>query len=300
MTPQTVAPGVAYLTIGFVNVFFAGERGAPWTLVDTGLPGTAGFLQSMAERWHGTKARPGAIILTHGHFDHAGSVNLLAEQWDIPVYAHPLELPFLTGKSDYPPLDPTVGGAIGFASRFLPSHGYNLGDRVHPLPADGTVPGMPGWRWVHTPGHSPGHIALFREEDRVLIAGDAIATINMESFVDQITERRKIVGPPPPITPDWQSARTSVHRLAELEPSLVAAGHGIPMTDADFGARLTLLWERLTPPPGGRYAQIPARSTPEGIVSVPPPVPDPLPKRLAAAGAIAIAIALIVRMRRRA
>ena len=54
--------------------------------------------------------RPAAILLTHGHFDHVGALKTLAEEWDVPVYAHTLELPYLTGRSSYPPPDPSVGG----------------------------------------------------------------------------------------------------------------------------------------------------------------------------------------------
>ena len=56
----------------------------------------------------GAGAPPEAIVLTHGHFDHAGSALQLAEYWDVPIYAHRLEMPYLTGKADYPPPDPTI------------------------------------------------------------------------------------------------------------------------------------------------------------------------------------------------
>ena len=49
------------------------------------------------------------------------------------------------------------------------------------LPEDGSVPQMPGWRWIHTPGHTPGHISFWRERDRTIIAGDAFITTNQES-----------------------------------------------------------------------------------------------------------------------
>src|SRR5262249_21501064 len=81
-----------------------------------------------------------------------------------------------------------------------------LGDRVRPLPADGSVPGMPGWRWLHTPGHTAGHVSLFRDEDRVLIAGDAFTTVAQESFLAVLTQARHVHRPPAYFPTDWSAA----------------------------------------------------------------------------------------------
>src|ERR1700724_207563 len=129
-TITRIAPDVGWLPISFVNVYFLGRPGGAWVLIDAGLPGRANQILEAAEARFGADAPPEAIVLTHGHFDHAGSALLLAEYWDVPIYAHRLELPYLTGKSDYPPADPTVGGAIAFLSRFLPMHGRNLSGRI--------------------------------------------------------------------------------------------------------------------------------------------------------------------------
>ena len=279
---DVVAPGVARLGIGFVNVYFLGERGKPWVLVDTGLPHTAALTRAAAAERFGT--RPEAVVLTHGHVDHAGSALDLAGGWDVPIYAHPMERPFLTGRSDYPPQDPTMGGAIAFLARFFPHAGYDFGDRVRPLPDDGTLPGAPAWRWLHTPGHAPGHVSLFREADRTLVAGDALATMDLDSWTAQVTKPRDLSRPPAPFTPDWEAARESVQRLAQLEPTCIAAGHGLPVQGPDVPARLRRFavtsWR---PSPSTRYVPEPAHFSERGLEAVPPPAPDPLPRRLASA-----------------
>lgn len=73
----------------------------------------------------------------------------------------------------------------------------DLGDRVRALPGDGRVPGLPEWRWMHTPGHAPGHVSFFREADRTLIAGDAFITTKQESALAVLAQRPEVHGPPP-------------------------------------------------------------------------------------------------------
>lgn len=292
---SSVADGVDRVPIVFVNAYLVGNPTGGWVLVDTGLPKTAARTRSAVEARFGAGARPEAIILTHGHFDHAGSALELARGWDVPIYAHPLELPFLTGRSDYPPQDPTIPGAISFISRFFPSSGYDFGTRVRPIPAGGEVPGLPGWRWLHTPGHTPGHISLFREADRVLLAGDAVTTMDLDSWEAQVTREPQLDRPPAPFTPDWRAARDSVQKLAELEPATIAAGHGVPMRGPDVADDLSRFAVQFPVPGEGRYVPQPARFDENGVVSIPPPVRDPLPGRVAA---LVLGAAVIRRLRR--
>jgi glyoxylase-like metal-dependent hydrolase (beta-lactamase superfamily II) len=295
-----VARDVACLQLSIVNVYLVGTPEAgpgSWVLVDTGLPTSRhAILRAAAERF-GPGVPPSAIVLTHGHFDHVGTVRELASGWDVPVYAHPLELPYLTGHSDYPPADPTVGGGAvaTVASRLFPNDGIDLGWRVHALPEDGGVPGMPGWRWIHTPGHAPGHISLFRDADRALIVGDAFVTMRQESLIAAFTRRQEISRPPAYFTPDWGAARRSVQALARLEPTVAATGHGIPMAGPEMRRELEELARKfdVLMPSHGRYVGHPALADETGVVAVPPPVRDPLPLFLAAAGAAVLGTALL-------
>jgi deazaflavin-dependent oxidoreductase (nitroreductase family) len=279
---EEVAPGVVRIPLRIVNAFLVGDPGGPWVLVDAGTPGSAEKIRAVAERRFGAGARPEAIILTHGHGDHTGSAAALSDLWDVPIYAHRLELPFLTGLSAYPPSDPTVGGPFAFLSRFMPNRTVaDLGERVHELPPDCEVPGIEGWRSVHTPGHTPGHVALFRPEDRVLLAGDALATMDADSFSGMLSRKQKISRPAAPVTPDWDAAERSVKEMATLRARVLAPGHGEPMAGPTVAEELAKFAERFLVPERGRYIGEPARFNELGVAWLPPAPPDPLPKAAA-------------------
>ena len=262
-----------FVNVGFVGVPHTGDR--QWVLIDAGIIGTAGTIEKAAAERFGENARPAAIIMTHGHFDHVGVLKDLAEKWDAPIYAHPLELPYLDGRASYPPGDPSVGGGLmARLSALYPTGPVDVSRWLQPLPADGSVPAMPGWRWLHTPGHSPGHVSLWRESDRTIIAGDAFVTTKSESAYEaNLAQEPEMHGPPQYFTPDWVSAKKSVEALAALEPELVLTGHGHPLQGHKMRDALHLLardFDRIAVPTQGRYVGEPARADESGPTYVPP------------------------------
>lgn len=257
----------------FVNVYFIRNTyDTSWVLVDAGLKTSYLKIKKIAAELFGD-TKPSAIILTHGHFDHVGSVSRLAQEWKVPVYAHYLELPYLMGKSSYPPPDSTVGGGMmAWVANIYPNQPINIETLVSVLPEDGVVPFLNEWKYIHTPGHAPGHISLFREADRLLIAGDAFVTTNQESALSVMLQKKKISRPPAYFTYDWDAAYDSVEKLIQLNPGTVATGHGKPMHGEEMRSGLAELYERFydeAVPHHGRYISDPAVADASGIIYVP-------------------------------
>lgn len=237
---ENIAGGVSGLRIVLVNVF-AVTTGTDWVLIDAGLYLSAARIRRWAESQFGSRP-PSGIVLTHGHFDHVGSLKDLADGWDVPVFAHELEIPFVTGRESYPKPDPSAGGGImSLLAPFYPRGPVDLGSRVKPLPEDGSVPHMRGWRWIHTPGHTRGHVSFFCDGDRTLLVGDAFCTTRQESVAAIATQKPELNGPPAYYTSDWDAAKCSVELLASLRPHTVAPGHGRPMSGRDVTQGLEAL-----------------------------------------------------------
>ena len=99
-----------------------------------------------------------------------------------------------------------------------------------------------GFQVLDVPGHSAGHVAFWRESDRVLVLGDVLNNMNLKTGVPGLHE------PPEMFTPDPARNRESARRLGALEPSLVMFGHG---------------------PPAARHAEVRGlRGRPAGLASV--------------------------------
>ena len=197
-----LAPGVHRLR-GFppatINAYLVGD-----VLVDARTKGARrGILRQLRER------PPAAHVLTHGHPDHMGSSHAVCEAFGIPLWA---------GEAD-------VHAIENAAPRLPPSRRASLMQRA-PMP-----PGHPvarvlregddvaGFTVLETPGHTPGHLALWRDSDGVLIGGDVFFNLPR-------------LGPPPAVlTLDPERNRESMRRLAELRPALALFGHGPPVRD---------------------------------------------------------------------
>jgi glyoxylase-like metal-dependent hydrolase (beta-lactamase superfamily II) len=256
---REVAPDVAYYTNQIVNLIMIGHPGSSWVLVDAGMPKSGAEIIRVAEERYGKDNPPAAIILTHGHFDHVGGIVELLLEWNVPVYAHPMEFPFLTGQTAYPEPDTSVeGGMLAKISSIYPNEPIDIHEALQMLPADGSIPALPAWEWIHVPGHSPGQIALFRKSDGILIAADAFVTVEQDSMYKVLVQKAEVCGPPVYLTTDWDTAYDSVKKLAMLQPRIVITGHGTAMQGEELTTGLNNLienWAEVAVPTHGKWVR---------------------------------------------
>ena len=166
------------------------------------------------------------IVLTHGHRSHLGGLAALKRETGATVLAHQWEADVVSG--DRPAQ--SVGLKPTAPLRTYPFQvGIFLNRPKHrPCPIDESVgdeDAVGPLRILHVPGHSPGHLAFFWPERRLLIAGDAIAT----------WPRFEAGWPAFTLNPEQHAV--SIRRLAELDAAIVGVGHGDPIT-ADAAERV--------------------------------------------------------------
>ena len=245
-----IARDVHWLPLGHglqaVNVYLIGSADG-WCLVDAGWPRHAAEIRQAAAGLYGSGSRPAAILLTHCHPDHAGAARELAAEWGCGVCMHPLDLPLASpderavrecgGPLDLWVILPFLR-LMGRRRMLAALEKGSLGDAAMALDPQAPLPCPAGWRVLHTPGHTPGHIVLLREQDGVVITGDAICTIDLNSPLE-LVRQRPLLGYPPWITTwDWAAAKTSAVVVAALRPTVIAPGHGVPMRGAEASRRV--------------------------------------------------------------
>jgi glyoxylase-like metal-dependent hydrolase (beta-lactamase superfamily II) len=238
--PVEIAPDV--LCLGpwgrsQTNVYFV-RGGSEWVLVDAGWERDTARIETAARRLTGPDASPAAILLTHDHPDHAGAAKALAAAWRCEILLHPAEAPIANG--DFAAMERAAGPldrwvilplmrAIGERRRTEAIARSSLAGLFRELEPDGALPGLDGWRWLATPGHTPGHVSFVRSADRVVLTGDALVTLRVNALDGMLLGRGGLSGPPWYTTWDRRAARASIAAIASLEPLVVGGGHGHPL-----------------------------------------------------------------------
>lgn len=169
-------------------------------------------------------------VLTHAHTDHMGASHEICET---------RELPLLCGEADVAVAE--SGGRVGIADKPLPVRIQHrlIGGPGHPVSrtlSEGDA--IAGFEVFEVPGHSPGHLAFWREADRVLVLGDVLFNVRLPRPEPGLRL------PPDMLTPDPALNLQSARRLAALEPAIVCFGHGPPLREAallqEFVARVEI------------------------------------------------------------
>ena len=256
-TPQEIAPGVYWLAAGKgllrSNIYFV-RSGPSWALIDAASAKCGPLIQRAAESLFGEGSPPSSILLTHDHPDHAGAARELAHMWKCTVWVHPDELPLVLGDvstfHEYAnPLDrwvilPLLRLMGSRRTETMVSHA-SFKDVARPFDPSAELPGLPDWEAVPTPGHTPGHVAYFRRSDRVLITGDALVTVNLNSMWSLLLKKQRVSGPPWYTTWSWRAAKESITDLAKLDPLVLAGGHGIPIAGPEIPSRVRVFSQRM-------------------------------------------------------
>ena len=254
--PSQIAAGVYCLSLGWglkqCNVYFV-LSGSSWALIDAGWQNQGQLIRTAAGSLFGVDQPPAAILLTHIHPDHSGSARELARTWNLPVYVHPDEMPLAPGGLIPEYFNPLDRWLIAPLMKLIPRRvreskltEESLTGVASAIDPGAGVPGLPDWQCVPSPGHTPGHMAFSRQGDGVLIAGDAVLTVNLNSPWDLLLNKHRISGPPYIATWDWPMAKKSVALLAALEPQVLGCGHGKVMMGPETARQLRAFSDRFS------------------------------------------------------
>ena len=226
--PREVHAYLAYAPGGWMLVDGGIGTDDAWAALDAGVRRAAGGWDAV--RLH---------VVTHMHMDHVGLSRRARDACGAPVAMGRLDADRMAHAAAHPDDEAAYRldllrrcGAPAAWIEHVEGARKDAQPLAPPVEVDvtldgreGDVPGAPGWRWVWTPGHTAGHVSLFRPEDRTLLAGDAVlARITPTLGVNR--QRADPVG-------DYVEA---LERLEALDPALILGGHGEP--PADPAARL--------------------------------------------------------------
>jgi glyoxylase-like metal-dependent hydrolase (beta-lactamase superfamily II) len=230
--PTELASGVWRLGTELVNWYLV-DDGGRLTVVDAGAPKYRPQLDA-ALAWLGRSLGDvAAIVLTHAHSDHIGFAEELRGETGVPVYIHGSDERLATTGKPSAKNEASALSALRFSSvyRLIWHLGRNGALKVNPVREvrtfdDGELLDVPGGlRVVHTPGHTAGHCAFHLERDGVLVAGDALCTLN------PVTGARGPQLMPRSLNLSSATCLDSLTKIQDVEVDVAVFGHGEPWRD---------------------------------------------------------------------
>lgn len=225
---------VQMLPMGMLNGFLL-IQGADAMLIDSGLPGSETHVWRMLKKHNLDWQNIRAIVLTHGHIDHAGSAKRIRELTTAPIIAHAAEVPYLLGAK--PLLRPT--GSFGRLFQMTGAIQRPFEYFAPDLPIYDTRLGLEDFGFaaeiLHTPGHTPGSVSVLLEDGQVF-GGDLIASgILLGGIV--LKNRPK----QPPFEEDHLQVASSLNALLAMGCTRFHVGHGGPLNAAHVRSHIHYL-----------------------------------------------------------
>jgi hydroxyacylglutathione hydrolase len=192
-----------------INAYLIGD-----VLIDSGIRSSGKTINRLLQH------RPiRAHALTHAHADHQGSSAEFCRSRGIPLWVHEREVQVMeqgTMLENIPNnLVTRLQKQFWWGQAYPVARALKAGDDVN------------GFEVLETPGHSVGHISLWRESDKVLIVGDVLTNINL------LTLQAGLYEPLGLFTLDQQQNRAQIAKLAALMPRIALFGHGAPLRDPE-------------------------------------------------------------------
>ena len=206
-----IAPGIFALSGLKMGRSYLVEGEGGVALVDTSTANASERIVASIEQAGHRVEDLHTIVATHYHYDHTGNAATLIERSGAQLCLHADDAPYVDGRLPWR----AAQSPFHILDKMGPKP-FNL--RVDRILHDGDVlPFAGGVQVIHAPGHTPGHIALYSQERRVLFAGDALMnTAGLHLPLSMSSH-------------DMDAARASVRRLAELDFDIALPGHGTPI-----------------------------------------------------------------------
>ncbi|HEV2165427.1 MAG TPA: MBL fold metallo-hydrolase [Thermoplasmata archaeon] len=186
------------------HVYLVKDRGASWTLIDAGLPGTDAAILRYLGKHQIEPASIRQILITHLHRDHTGGLKRMAEITKAKTFAHWIDAAYIEMKPPY------EGKGVPPAEPFSVDERLKDGDRID---AGG------GIVTYHTPGHTPGHTSFYLPDRKILFCGDLFFGHGKEAVLTV-----------PDYTHDGPTAQISARRVSGLAVEALLTYHGGPFT----------------------------------------------------------------------